>query len=106
MSKLHSMNSLSKINLTLLKKMVDELNDYIDQSDQLRNQIEQNPDVAHKFILEMQKATGLVAGIIQESTFLMKDISTHVVSVQNSKLSSDDNSIWSNLLESLNKGTN
>lgn len=62
---------LPKIELTLLKKLVGELEIAINAAQELP--VDEKEQV-HHFISELSKASGLAAGVAQEATALVKDM--------------------------------
>jgi hypothetical protein len=58
------------INLDLIRKLVDELENSLTKANEI---MEVRGDV-QDYIVECSKATGLAAGVMQESTFLISDI--------------------------------
>jgi len=62
---------LPKIELTLLKKLVGELETALTATQELP--LDEKDQVFH-FITELSKATGLASGIAQEATALIKDM--------------------------------
>lgn len=70
--------TLSKVDLTLLKKLVSELELSLTTADGMRKPEGSNTD----FIVEMSKAAGLCAGVMSESAMLVSDVQAHVLAVQ------------------------
>lgn len=65
------MTKAPKIDLTLLKKLVSELEGHLDKSAVIKeNPTNSNAD----YIVEMSRAIGMATAIMQESTALMGDI--------------------------------
>lgn len=62
---------LPKIDLTLLKKLVSELETSLDHVDELQKDPDYNKNNS---IVELSKAIGLVSGIFSESSMLIMDI--------------------------------
>lgn len=73
------MDKLPKIDLTLLKKLVIELERGLESCDKIK--FDENGDQSD-FIIEMSKSTGLVTGIMQESSMLIGDIQSIVKASQ------------------------
>lgn len=66
----------AKVDLTLLKKMVGELESSLATADGIvDNKTEEN---VYDYVIEMSKCTGLAAGIMQEATMLMGDIQSAI----------------------------
>lgn len=72
-------NKINKIDLTLLKKMVGELESSLATGEGLGT-TEGNKN---EYIIEMSKAAGLCAGLIQEAAMLIGDVQATIMSVQN-----------------------
>lgn len=64
-------DKLPKIDLTLLKKFVSQLESSLETCEEIKKDESRDPA---DFIIEMSKSTGLVSGLIQESTMLIGDI--------------------------------
>lgn len=64
-----SKKDLAKVNLTLLKKLVSEL----EASTQRADGINRDNDL-NEYITEMSRASGLAAGVAHEATALVHDI--------------------------------
>jgi len=72
-------DKLPKVDLVLLKQLVTELENSLEICEKIKN--DDNFDHT-KFIIEMSKSTGLIAGIIQESSMLIGDTQTIVKASQ------------------------
>ena len=59
----------SKVDLTLIKKLVDELDKTISLSEKIKESSDNN-----EYIIEMSKGIGLCSGIVSEGTMLIADI--------------------------------
>lgn len=73
------MNKLPKVDLVLLKKLVVELESTLESCEKIKS--EENFDSTN-FTIEMCKSTGLITGIIQESSMLIGDLQTIVKASQ------------------------
>lgn len=71
---------IDKVNLTLLKKLVGELEASLTTAESIKSSV--NSDV-NEYIIEMSKAAGLCAGVMSEAGMLVGDVQTMVMSVQN-----------------------
>lgn len=60
----------TKVELKLLKDLVKELEESLAAADRITDATEVDND---KFVVEMSKASGLAAGIMQESSMLVMD---------------------------------
>lgn len=72
------MSKLGKLpapDLNILRKLVAQLEASLEASEQIKKA--NDSDIAD-FVVEMSKASGLLAGLMQESTMLIGDISTIV----------------------------
>lgn len=64
-----------KINLTLLKSLVGELETSIQAADALKpDPLKIDPQNVVPYVVEMSKAAGLSAGVMQEASMLILDI--------------------------------
>lgn len=70
--------SKPKVDLTTLKRLVAELESIVSAADGIKTDV--NGDKV-EYVVEMSKATGIVAGIIGESGMLMGDIYAQIQSV-------------------------
>lgn len=61
-----------KIDLTLLKKLVGELESNLATADGIRE--EKTDTNVYDYVVEMSKSMGIAAGIVQEATMLVGDI--------------------------------
>lgn len=73
------MAKASKIDLLLLKKLVGELETSIQTADGIKGDAEPNNT---DYVVEMSKAAGLAAGVMQEASLLILDIHGLVYSSQ------------------------
>ncbi len=65
-----------KVDLTLLKRLVTELDAALEGAEQIAaNKSDEN---VQDYIVEMSKATGIAAGVLQEATMLIGDINQMV----------------------------
>jgi len=89
------------VNLTLLKKLVGELETVLAGAEAIKA----NPtdDNIYEYVIEMSKCTGLAAGLIQEATLIIGDIS-YVTKANTSGTLSKDESLAS-LLGTLKGGS-
>lgn len=71
--------SKNKIDLTLLKKLVGELENSLNNASNISTDVDAD---LNEYIVEMSKAVGLCAGIMRESSMLIGDIHTAVRNVQ------------------------
>lgn len=71
---------IDKINLTLLKKFVGELETSLTTAESIKSSA--NSDV-NEYIIEMSKAAGLCAGVMSEAGMLVGDVQTMVMMAQN-----------------------
>lgn len=69
------LDKLPKIDLTLLKRLVSQLEKELDACERIKN--DETGELVD-FIIEMSKSAGLVTGIIQESSLLIGDIQSIV----------------------------
>lgn len=77
----------NKVNLSLLKRLVSELENSLASADKFESAGEGgNADV----IIELSKATGITSGILQEAALLMGDIQAVVRSHSNMSPSKED----------------
>lgn len=90
-----------KVDLTILKKLVGELEATLATADGIAKTVE--PDVA-EHIVELSKAAGLCAGIMQEASMLVFDINAVVRSTQSPSAEKSSNMLDS-LLSSLKGGS-
>jgi len=60
-----------KVDLTLLKKLIVELENSLATADGIR--AEETDENIHNYIVEMSKASGVAAGIVEEATLLISD---------------------------------
>lgn len=67
-----------KVDLTLMKKLISELEVMLASSQAIRNMPNADKSVVVEFIVEMSKAAGIAAGISQEGAALMGDIANEV----------------------------
>jgi hypothetical protein len=75
-NKLENMNMKNlKVDLTLLKKLVAELETSLAASESIRGS--KDPSL-NDFVVECSKAAGLAAGVMQESSMLILDIQSLV----------------------------
>lgn len=99
------MAKANKVDLTLLKKFVGELEASLATADGIKAA---EGDVA-EYIVELSKAAGLCAGIMQESGMLIADVQSQVMAVQSPSPSAGKPDILEKLLGSLkgpgNSGT-
>lgn len=72
------MSKANKIDLTLLKKLVGELENSLTTADGIRSA---EGDIT-EFVVELAKAAGLAAGVMQEAGMLIGDIQSQVMAVQ------------------------
>jgi hypothetical protein len=68
----------NKVDLTLLKKLVGELESSLTTADGIKTA---EGDVT-EYIVELSKAAGLTAGVMQEAGMLIGDIQSQVMQVQ------------------------
>lgn len=74
------MAKASKIDLALLKKLVGELETSIQTADGIKS--DATADTTTDYVVEMSKAAGLAAGVMQEASLLILDIHGLVYSSQ------------------------
>jgi len=70
---------LDRVSLDILKKLVGELDASLDNSEKIRATADSEMS---DYIVEMAKAAGLAAGIMQESGYLINDIQVLVKNIQ------------------------
>lgn len=92
------MATASKIDLSLLKKLVNELDAMIETAYAIPTD---NVDKAHEAILELAKASGLAANISQEAALLVKDLYAVVLKVNQSAYTNGSASAEDQLLDLL-----
>jgi hypothetical protein len=61
-----------KVDLTLLKRLVTELDSALENAEQIA--ANKNEENVQDYVVEMAKATGIAAGVLQEATMLIGDI--------------------------------
>lgn len=71
---------ISKVDLTLLKRLVGELETSLTTAEGIKSSATSDPA---EFVIEMSKAAGLCSGVMQESLMLIGDIQNLTLSVQN-----------------------
>lgn len=86
----------NKIDLTLLKKLVGELESSLGTADGIKAV---EGDIT-EYIVEMAKAAGLCAGVMQEAAMLVADVQSNVMAVQ-SPSPNKSSDIFEKLLGSL-----
>lgn len=69
---------LSKVDLTLIKQFVSGLEESLATADSIKAVAGDK----NEYIIEMSKAAGLCAGIMQEAGMLIGDVQAHVMAVQ------------------------
>lgn len=79
------MPKMTKIDLTLLKRLVNELEGSLNSAELIKS----DKDL-HDYVIEMSKAAGLAAGVMTEAGLLVGDIGGMVQNVQ-SPTSDKDN---------------
>ncbi len=79
-------NKFAKVDLSLLKKLVDELENSLAAAELMKTDSIDNKD----YIVEMSKCSGLASGIMSESTCLVGDIHGCIMSVQGQPMPKDD----------------
>lgn len=67
------MSTLPKINITLLKRLVEELESTLNFSEDLQQELSANKN---EYVIEMSKALGIATGITLEASMLIMDIQT------------------------------
>jgi len=72
------MPKVNKVDLTLLKKFVGELENSLSTADGIKTS---EGDIS-EYIVELSKAAGLCAGIMQEAAMLVADVQAQVMAVQ------------------------
>lgn len=77
---------MTKIDLTLMKKLLGELETSLNASDAIRT-AEGN---IVEYIVEMSKSVGLASGMVQEASLLIADIQAHVMAVQSPQAGKND----------------
>ena len=77
---------MTKIDLTLMKKLLGELETSLNTSDAIKTA----EGSIVEYIVEMSKSLGLASGMVQEASLLIADIQAHVMSVQNPQASKSD----------------
>jgi hypothetical protein len=80
------MSKPNKVDLTLLKKLVGELEASLTTADGIKTA---EGDIT-EYIVELSKAAGLTAGVMQEAGMLIGDIQNQVMQVQNPTPSKSD----------------
>lgn len=73
------MSKVTKVDLSLLKQLVGELESFLATADGIKSDTETSNN---EYVVEMFKAAGLAAGIMQESSMLVMDIQMAVRSSQ------------------------
>jgi hypothetical protein len=76
------MSKVSKVNLTLLKRLVSELEASIATAETIKTSAETSDGTNNEYIVEMSKAAGLAAGVMSESSMLIMDIQSLVTKAQ------------------------
>ena len=70
---------IDKVDLTLLKKLVGELENTLNTADGIKKSgSPSNSTNVNDYIVEMSKATGLATGVMQEAAMLIMDIGSFV----------------------------
>lgn len=73
------MSNKLKIDTTLLKKLVVELDNFLSSAQEIKESASKlDKEASDKLIIELQKAAGLAAGAAQEATALIMDIGHEV----------------------------
>jgi len=67
------MPKVAKVDLTLLKKLVGELESSLGTAEGIKADKQDTSDL-HDYVIEMSKCAGLAAGIMTEATMLIGDI--------------------------------
>lgn len=78
----------SRVNLSLLKRLVSELETTLISVDELKPVAEEN--ATNEAIVELSKAVGIADGIVQEASLLMMDIKVVVRSHSSGSLTKND----------------
>ena len=73
------MTPKTKADLTLLKRLMAELESSLDTANGINTDVESD---LNEYVVELSKAAGLCAGIMQEASMLVIDISSQVRSSQ------------------------
>jgi Na+/alanine symporter len=73
------MTKVNKIDLTLLKKLVSEVEAALASAETIKDA----EGSIVEYIVEMAKLSGLTAGVMQEAGMLVADIQAYVMAVQN-----------------------
>lgn len=74
------MSNTGKIDLSLLKKFVSELENSLTAAEAVRLSTEGNP---HEYLVELSKAGGLAVSVSQEVTMLLGDVQKSMMQMQN-----------------------
>jgi hypothetical protein len=74
------MAKINKVDLTLLKKLIGELEISLATADTIKSGVATTNN--HDYIIEMAKAAGLAAGTMQEAALIVSDISVLTAGVQ------------------------
>ena len=69
------MTSKTKVDLTLLKRLMAELENSLATANGINTDVESD---LNEYVIELSKATGLCTGIMQEASMLVLDISSLV----------------------------
>lgn len=80
------MSKESKVDLTLLKKFVGELESGLQVADGIRTS---EGDMA-EYLVELAKANGIAAAVMQEAAMLVGDIQNQMMKIQNPTSSKND----------------
>ncbi len=76
------MPKVSKVNLTLLKRLVSELEASVATAETIKSSVESGEGANNEYVVEMSKAAGLAAGVMTESSMLIMDIQALVTKAQ------------------------
>lgn len=90
-----------KVDLSIIKKLIEELESGLEAAEQLKTK---DGAKISDYVVEMSKAAGLAAGIMQEGTFLVNDIQTMVRCSQQPQ-APKANDLLDNILSSIKGGS-
>lgn len=80
-----------RVDLTLLKRLVAELESALTASESLKDDSsKENKEATNDYVVEMSKCAGLAAGVMAESTLLVGDIQTAIQLAQGPGSSKSD----------------
>ena len=95
-----------KADLTLMHKLVAELEKQLDDSYKLRDTIKETKDqeTYFKYVIEISKAVGILSGISQEASLLIGDMQKLIQIASQPNDMEDPTSMLQSILSPLGKG--